>query len=146
MMKKVSPKQLSFKIVTIEIMESILNQPPAPILKENIFQFDISLEQRINAADGVLIVICTINILNDTRDQQFSRIKSSCIFAVNDLDSYTDKKSDTINLPDDFRVNLNSIAISTARGIMFSFLRGTYLHNAILPIVNPNSFKLNKPD
>lgn len=145
-MKKVSPKQLSFKIVAIEIMESILNQPHIPILEENIFQFDISSEQRIHAADGHIIVICTITIFNDIRDQQLARSKSSCIFAVNDLVRYTDKKSDTINLPEDFRVNLNSIAISTSRGILYSFLRGTYLHNAILPIVNPSSFKLNKPE
>ncbi len=145
-MEKVSPKQLTFKIVTIEIMESILNQPLAPILEGNIFQFDISLEQRINSSEGFVIVLCTINILNNSRDQQLSRIKSSCIFAVNDLDSYTDKKTGIVNLPEDFRVNLNSIAISTSRGIMFSFLRGTYLHNAILPIVNPTAFILNKPD
>jgi hypothetical protein len=145
MMKKVSPKPLSFKLVTIEVLESILNQPLIPITGANIFQYDISLEQRISAGEGVIMAICSINILNDARDQQLSRIKSSCIFSVSNLDSYTDKKSKIVIVPEDFRVKLNSIAISTTRGIMFSFLKGTYLHNAILPIVDVHSFKLNQP-
>jgi len=145
-MKKETPKQITFKIVTIEILESILNQPLLPILEGANFQFDISLEQRMDTGKGLVIVICTINILNEARDQQLSRIKSSCIFAVNNLDSYTNKKSKTVDLPEEFRVNLNSISISTTRGIMFTYLKGTYLHHAILPIVNPSSFKLNKTD
>jgi hypothetical protein len=36
---------------------------------------------------------------------------------------------------------LKSIAISTMRGIIFSDLRGTILHNAILPLVMADSFK-----
>lgn len=145
-MKKVTAKQHTFKIVVIEIIESILNQPPAPFLDGHMFQFDISLEQRIISKENAIIVICTIGILNDNRDQQLSRVKSSVIFEVVDLENYTDKKSGEVNLPEEFRVSLNSIAISTSRGIMFSFLRGTYLHNAILPIVNPSAFKLNVPD
>lgn len=145
-MKNETSRQLTFKIVTIEIIEAILNKPILPILEGANFQFDISLEQRIDQVKGLVIVICTINILNDARDQQLSRIISSCIFAVNNLDSYTNKKSKTVDLPEEFRVNLNSISISTTRGIMFTYLKGTYLHHAILPIVNPSSFKLNKTD
>ena len=110
-MKNETSRQLTFKIVTIEIIEAILNKPILPILEGANFQFDISLEQRIDQVKGLVIVICTINILNDARDQQLSRIISSCIFAVNNLESYTNKKSKAVDLPDEFRVNLNSISI-----------------------------------
>ena len=43
-------------------------------------------------------------------------------------------------LPTDIIVTINSISISTIRGIMFSTFKGTYLHNAFLPIIDPKSF------
>jgi len=36
----------------------------------------------------------------------------------------------------DVILDINELAISTTRGSLFSFLKGTYLHNAILPIIN----------
>jgi hypothetical protein len=38
---------------------------------------------------------------------------------------------------------LNRISISTTRGAMFSTFKGTFLHAAILPIVDPKNFKAN---
>ncbi len=41
-------------------------------------------------------------------------------------------------------IAMNSISISTLRGIMFSTLKGAYLRNAILPVIDPKSFHVNK--
>lgn len=145
-MKSSLPKQLSFRIVTIEILESSLNPPKEPLSGTNTFQFDISLEQRINISENMIIVVCSVSILNENKDQRLAFLKSSCIYSVDNLRDYSDEKSNKINLPNDFSISLNSIAISTTRGLIFSFLRGTFLHNAILPVVNPSSFEIKKPD
>ena len=38
---------------------------------------------------------------------------------------------------------LNSISLSTLRGAMFNHFKGTFLHEAILPVIDPGSFKMN---
>ena len=45
----------------------------------------------------------------------------------------------TFELPDGLADILNSVALSTARGIMFSEFKGTLLHHAFLPIVDVKS-------
>jgi hypothetical protein len=40
---------------------------------------------------------------------------------------------------------LNSVSVSTVRGMMFSAFKGTFLHNAVLPVIDPKTFKV-KPD
>jgi hypothetical protein len=44
-------------------------------------------------------------------------------------------------LPSGFAITLNSITISTARGILFERLRGSKLQEIILPIINPSNFQ-----
>ena len=39
-------------------------------------------------------------------------------------------------LTEELKDVLNSISISTTRGVMFSTFKGTYLHNALLPVVD----------
>jgi uncharacterized protein YbbC (DUF1343 family) len=36
---------------------------------------------------------------------------------------------------------LNSISLSTTRGAMFSTFKGTFLHGAVLPIIDPKQFQ-----
>ncbi|MDD2385737.1 MAG: hypothetical protein PHP52_03030 [Bacteroidales bacterium] len=67
-------------------------------------------------------------------------MKINCIFKIEDLVNYCDSKTKKVNLPDTIVTTLNSIAISTCRGVMASHFQGTMLHNAILPLLDPKSF------
>ena len=49
-----------------------------------------------------------------------------------------------VKLPSDIIIAINSISISTIRGIMFSTFKGTYLHNAFLPVIDPKAFNIEK--
>ena len=63
----------------------------------------------------------------------FWLIKSSSRYFLNKLLDWI-----SISEPlDIFISTLNSISISTTRGMMFSAFRGTFLHNAILPLIDP---------
>jgi hypothetical protein len=64
----------------------------------------------------------------------------SFIFEIPDLKEYVDPKNNIPKLPEEFLTTINSISISTVRGVMFSQFKGTFLHNAILPVVDPKSF------
>lgn len=44
-------------------------------------------------------------------------------------------------LPNGLAMTLNSISISTTRGVLFERLRGTNLQSVVLPIIDPSSFQ-----
>jgi hypothetical protein len=134
---------INVQLKGIELLEACLNHPKQiPDLK--VFHFDMKLEHKLNIENKFIAVIIYIDIFNVQRDAKLGSITSSCIFEIADFSDFLDPKTNNVNLPEDFLVTINSITISTARGIMFNQFKGTFLHNAFLPIVDPKSFIVQK--
>jgi len=127
---------MQFRIVALDILEANLVSPPQSLTKEIVFQFDVNVEHRWNTDDGIFIVVTTISIFSNEKEHLLSNFKTNTIFKIEELANYVDTKNSKNNMPTDVILDLNELAISTARGSLFSFLKGTYLHNAILPIIN----------
>lgn len=135
-------KAISFQIKGIELLDVQINHSEEPLKTQITFQFDISLEHRINANDKLIILICSINVNDEENSAKLGFLRASCIFEVNNIADFMVNKQ--INFPDTILNTLNSITISTVRGIMFSQFKGTFLHNAHLPVINPQSFTVDK--
>jgi hypothetical protein len=135
-------KQVSFQLKGIELLGIELNQPTKPLPEPTNFHFEISLEHRINGADKLAIVICTISIQEEDEKLKFGKIQVSCIFEVANMQVFRLESDNKI--PDSMLITLNSITVSTVRGIMFAEFKGTFLHNALLPVVDPQSFTINR--
>lgn len=138
-----NPENISFQIRGMEILDSCLNAPTSPLPPNPKFQFDLAIEHRINLENNLVIVICKVGIRNESEEILFGELRGSCIFFVEKLKDYFDPQTNKLSLPDDFVVKLNSVTISSMRGLMFSFFRGTFLHQAVLPIIDPRSFEKN---
>jgi|SRR5690554_444996 len=135
---KVKEDNIEFKLVNIEILESEIKAPLKPLAKNANFSFNIALEQRFNIEKELIFVICDVTVFPDNNSNlKLGKYRSSCIFKVNDLSNYITNEKD-ISLPDVFMITLNTISISTTRGLMFSLFKGTFLQRALLPIVDPN--------
>lgn len=127
---------MQFRIVALDILEANLNAPAQDLPKEIVFQFDINVEHRWNTDDGIFIVVTTISIFSNEKKHLLSNFKMNTVFKVEELGNYVDTANSKNNMPTDVILDINELAISTTRGSLFSFLKGTYLHNAILPIIN----------
>ena len=143
-MKKKQTIAANFQIKAIELLDSCINSPKFPLSEETVFQFDINLEHRISVEKSMVIVICSVSILDESKEQLLGKLRSSCIYAVENLSHFINSDSKAVELPEPFTVTLNSVSLSTTRGLMFSFFRGTVLHNAVLPILDPASFLMEK--
>lgn len=133
-------EKMEFQLVNIEILDSLIKAPKEPLPNDVIFSFDITQEQRINVEKEFVIVICDIKTFPQGNTEiKLGRFRSSCIFKVKDLKNFISKEN-KINLPEDFIITVNSVAISTTRGLMFSLFNGTFLQGALLPLVNPSQF------
>lgn len=133
---------IEFQIKSIEILNSTLNNPRQPLPQKVEYQYDINLEHRLNLETGDIVIICTVSIFNQNKSLMLGQLIASCIFNVKDLKSIARKVPDKIQLPTQFLITLNSISVSTMRGLLFSTFKGTFLHNAILPVIDPTSFKM----
>ncbi len=125
----------------IEIIQSVLNPLPKPELKEENFFFNIQVEQKIDAANKLIQVIVHIHIQSNEVENELASLSTLCMFYIENLDALIEKGGEKMQLPDHFINTLSSIAISTSRGIIFTLFRGTYLHRAILPIIDPTQLK-----
>lgn len=138
-MEKNEEQSFGFGLLKIDIIESILNSPNPEQSNPASFHFNINLEHRFIIDKTVLVVILDIEMFDNK--YELGSIKTGCTFELEEFDNYlsTDKKS--IKLPEALTLMLNSIAISTTRGVMFAHFRGTHLHNAILPIIDPSKMQ-----
>ncbi|MGF1637322.1 MAG: hypothetical protein ACFCUU_09625 [Cyclobacteriaceae bacterium] len=142
-MSKKNPDNLELQIRAIELLDSCLNTPKKQLPNNSVFQFDINLEHRQNVENKHVIVVCSVSIFTEKKEELLGQVKVSCIYYVPRFDEFIVKNSSDPKFPDDFVIKLNSITISTTRGMMFSFFRGTFLHNAILPMVDQTIFSVS---
>lgn len=146
MSKKVY-NNIHFLIKGIELYDIALNHPPKILPQEITFHFDINVDHKINMKKKRLAVIIKINVYNESEKKiLFGSVNSGYIFEINNLEDFYDPEKKLHDFPEDFLHTVHSISISTARGLMFSNFRGTYLHNAILPIIDPKSLVPNKQE
>ena len=136
---------VNFQLKGIELLEIKLINPQIPLKQERIYNFNINIEQRISKEEKLVVVITSIEAVHEEDKQCHASIKTSCVFSLENMQDFVEAGSGQINLPQQFVVTLNSIAISTTRGVMFSNFSGTFMHSVFLPIVNPSSFVTNKP-
>lgn len=138
-------QEFTFNIKSIELLDYSITFPIKPIKEQTSFRFDMNIEHRFKLETKTIFVIVTFNILTQDTDIKLGNAKISCIYNIANLDEFINKGE--ISIPNDIIVTLNSISLSTCRGVLFTLFRGTFLHNAILPIVDPKKFtKVSSPE
>lgn len=140
--KKTYAEPMAFQIVNIEVLETKMDSSALPHNFVPDFRFEIQLENKAELEDEVLFVIVKIEILNADLSLRLGKMVVSCAFEIQGLLSLYDDAAGKLNLPEGLQVSLNSVAISTTRGIMFSQFKGTFLHRAFLPVVDPKQFTM----
>lgn len=135
-------QNISFRLKNIELLQSSLAAIDYAITNETIFKFNINIEHLVNVNENYIAIKPNVEIFTEENDFVLGKLSSSLIFEFENLNSYV--VDNEVKLPTDIIVAINSISISTIRGIMFSTFKGTYLHNAFLPVIDPKAFNIEK--
>jgi hypothetical protein len=135
-------QNISFRLKNIELLQSSLASIDYVITNETIFKFNINIEHLVNINENYIAIKPNVEIFTEENDFVLGKLSSSLIFEFENLNSYV--VVNEVKLPSDIIIAMNSISISTIRGIMFSTFKGTYLHNAFLPVIDPKSFNVDK--
>jgi len=133
--------QFNFQLLNIELLGVAISAADRPSDLGVQVLFQIAMEHRIDLTNKVVMVLTHVNVVSkDEPPIVYGNITTSCNFRVEEMEDYHDKATGIVNFPEKVVVTLNSIAISTTRGIMYSEFRGTQLHGAVLPMVDPRQF------
>lgn len=146
-MAKIEDKEFNveLQIRTIELLNSSIKLPANSNKPITNFNFNIGIESRIDAQNKLIFVIVHVEIKNDDQSIILGNLSVSCIFEiVNFVDVIKVKTNGKVDIPQKLIEMLNSISISTTRGVMFSTFRGTFLHSAVLPIIDPKQFQVGQ--
>lgn len=131
-----SMTDIQFQLKSIELLGFSMEPPEIAPQKTKGYHFNISTEQKLNKENQFIAVITSVEIIHDDGKTKLAAIKTNCIYSIKDISILLRNGS----LPVQFSNTLNSISYSTTRGMAFSLLKGTYLHNAFLPVIDPNAF------
>jgi hypothetical protein len=135
-------QNINFRLKNIEIAQSSLTAIDYALPDDVIFKFNINIEHLVNIDQNLIVIKPIVAIFVEEEQSILANLSVNLVFEIEDLASFAIEKE--VKLPSDIVIAMNSISISTLRGIMFSTLKGTYLHNAILPVIDPKSFHVNK--
>lgn len=128
----------------IELLNSSLNLPPVQT-KVDEFKYTINLENKADTKNKVFFVIVGVDIKSEDQTIVFGSLIVSCIFQLEHFEKVIQFDAENkLNVPQPFIDLVNTISISTVRGIMFSIFKGTILHNAFLPIIDVEQLYMQK--
>ena len=125
-----------FRLHGIELLSFSLTEPPVSDKSIKSFQFNFEQNQKAEREKKLIVNIVTIKI-NDTKSKaQLAYVKIACGFEIAAFHEVVKEGSHGEAIIDHaLNINLSKIAAATARGVLFSQLKGSYLHRAMLPIL-----------
>jgi hypothetical protein len=127
--------QIQFK--ALEILHESVNVPQEPNVNIGNFHFNINLDTKADGAQKLLVVIVQIEVRSEDQQHLLGALVASNIFEVTNFEQViTADFSGNLNVPQGLTELLAVQAIATMRGIMFSTFKGTFLHNAVLPLID----------
>lgn len=126
-----------FKIQAVELLEFQLLQPKEEFNLDAI-EFKIKIEHKIDAKQNLLAVSCSVTLVSN--ENQLANIMVNCLYFIDDLKAISTQKKYKEKMIF-LSSAVNSISVSTTRGVLAATTRGTFLHTAILPIVDPSQFE-----
>ncbi len=133
----------TFSFKGIELLRGSLHYPPQVNTQLTNFTYELGVENQIDSVQKLIFVIVKIRISCNESKEPVGTLEVSCIYEIINFPEVIKLAPDgKWSVPKALTDTLNSVSISTTRGVMFSTFKGTYLHNAILPIIDPSALQL----
>ncbi len=133
-------RNIEIQLKGIELLSSNQYMLSPGTINPGNFKFNINIETKVDALNKLLFAIVHVEILTN-QSIALGAISVNCIFELKNFDALIKTESTgKIALPQQLVDIVNSISISTTRGVMFASFKGTPLHNAFLPMIEPKPF------
>jgi hypothetical protein len=140
--KKLTALQYELQIQSIELLKTSISLPTELSLTLQHVNFKIGIETKAEPENKHLFVIVSVDMRSKGLHKTLGSIVVSCMYSMVDYDLFVEVKPDgRIEMPLSLTETLNAQSIATTRGIMFATFKGTFLHHALLPMIDPRSLQ-----
>ena len=139
--KKAIP--LTFQITAVELANCTFNKFEGILPPEILFSFAISLQTGIEIPKKLVVTTVSVAIQNHDNSITYATAAVQCAFTITNFEEVFTIENGIVVLDEkakEISLRLNTIAISTTRGFLSHLFKGTFLSNAVLPIINPTQF------
>lgn len=128
-------KNITIRLHGIELMErSYMNIAPPP--EDHEFKFDFSMKAGIDPDRKLIVVLTELLLKKGDEAALLAKLVVATAFELPNIEEELPKlENGQYGIPDELDMMVKSISLSTARGILFSELRGTPFHKAYLPLI-----------
>ncbi len=116
------------KLEGIEIVENFFTLPR--VREQSVIEFNHAVDVKYDIEDQKIGTVVEVQTSSKQIEGISARLKVNMIFNISFFEGIREG-----SIPEDVTITLNRVIIGTIRGLMFSLYRGTFLHNAILPII-----------
>jgi hypothetical protein len=138
-MENIEPKT-EYHLKGIELIRCTINTPEGVIAPN--FNFSISLQTRLDAVPKTLTVIINVDVISDDQKNVFGSISVDNVYQIiNFEEAFKLNEQNQYDVPTKLLETIGLTSLSTTRGIMYSLFKGTFLNNALLPLIDLQSLK-----
>ena len=136
---------IGFQVQSIRVSDFNFHEAANPNLEHVGFKIQLQHAWVAGTEDWLVSVQVSLGVADDS--PPMTQLTVECMYRLTGYSewlrqqdpSHTDQSP---YLPGGLAVTLNSISLSTTRGILFERLAGTNLHQIILPIIDPMQFQI----
>jgi len=140
-MENIEPKT-EYHLRSIEITRCTINTPEGVAAPK--FSFSIGVQTRLDVLPKTLTVVVNVEVISDDQKNVFGSISVNIVYQImNFEEAFKLNAQYQYEIPPKLVEAVGSTSLSTTRGIMYTLFKGTFLNNALLPLVDPQ--KLRQP-
>jgi|GEM_PF-6891375 len=140
-------RDLSLKIKGIAVINFYLELKQELLDKQihipnyNSFTFEIRVSNNGLIKEDIFNSMIKMNVfLDKEKEIELGHIQILNVFEIKNLNKYSDKKKNTLNLPPAIESTIIGISLSHTRAVFLTKCAGTFLQNAVMPLLNPAQF------
>jgi len=131
---------------SLDLKEELINlQSERPDFNEYIFEVNVVNQGYLK--EGILNSLITMKVfLDKEKNIELGNINISNIFDMKNLKDFLNEEDNILYLPPAFEASIIGISLSHTRAIFVTKCAGTFLQNAVMPILNPIEFMKIRTD
>ena len=130
--------------IDVPIKAMMFPPPEIPFSNELQYNFEWICDLKVDTQQKIAFGITTVYITPKDSKVRLANLQTACGFQFEDFESvFAQDESGVFNVPVEVEIILKTASYSTTRGILYMELKGTYLHQNLLPLVNLADMILN---
>lgn len=126
----------SYRVIAAEVTGFDLFPKVSLFEHGHVLDYEIEQEQKLDFDRKLMMYTTSVSVINKTNNENLLYFKTTCLFELKVFEQHiTILPERTFLITPGVRDSMSKIAVGITRGLMCARLEGTYIANAMLPLL-----------